>query len=242
MLAGRAGRATMAVGINYSKWDALDVSDSEEEAEPDRASSRTALAQQHRELTEAAAAQQRLRQLINEHASGKPLEPPEEIRDILDEPLWCDEPGSVGGASAGAPHRADEQNDPGRAAGHGAAAHESSGQGSSNGIGTPSSKAVALAPASTGTLATTRRRGFADWDKLKLEDSDEEERAEKKESGETRPPAEVDKLRQLMQLQEGLSKMRTDREQRHKKIQQHEERILERDSRFGSSTAAENMD
>jgi hypothetical protein len=229
----------MAVGINYSKWDALDVSDSEEDAEPDRASSRAALAQQHRELTEAAAAQQRLRQLISEHASGKPLEPPEEIRDILDEPLWCDEPGSVGGETAGAPHRADALHDQGRAAGHGAAVRESTGQGTCG--DTPSSKAAAPAPASAGTLATTRRRDFADWDKLKLED-DDEDRAETKESVETRPPAEVDKLRQLMALQEGLSKMRKDRELRHKKIQQHEQRILERDSRFGSSPAADSTD
>ena len=46
----------MAVGINYSKWDTLDVSGSEDE-EGDGELSKTALIQQHRELTEASEAQ-----------------------------------------------------------------------------------------------------------------------------------------------------------------------------------------
>ena len=52
-----------------------------------------------------------------------------------------------------------------------------------------------------------------------------------------KPPAEVEKLRQLMQLQEGLNKMRKDREDRHKKIEQHEQRILERDSRYKADSS-----
>ena len=62
-------------GINYSKWDSLEVSDSEDEED---AASRAVLAQEHREMEEAAASQRKLRELITEHESGKPLEPPED--------------------------------------------------------------------------------------------------------------------------------------------------------------------
>jgi hypothetical protein len=73
-----------------------------------------------------------------------------------------------------------------------------------------------------------KRRDFADWDKLKLDGSDSDETRVVTEVP-ARPPAEIEKMRQLMQLQEGLSKMRKEREQRQQKIREMEQRILERD-------------
>ena len=205
----------MAAGINYSKWDSLEVSDSEDDEE---ATSKAALVQQHCEMEQAAAAQRKLRELIDEHKSGKPLEPPEEVRDILDEPLWCDEPRDAAAPANAKGERAHAQHagvdpTPARSRQDGGAAVQ----------------ALAGAPGSMQQArAGGKRRDFADWDKLKLDGSDSDETRVVTEVP-ARPPAEIEKLRQLMQLQEGLSKMRKDREQRQQKILEMEQRILERD-------------
>jgi hypothetical protein len=190
------------MAVDYSKWDALDVSDSEEEQEDDSASGRAALAQQHRELTEAAAAQQRLRELINEHKSGKPLEPPEEVRDILDAPLWCDEPLNISAPSSRYASDAPLHEGPTPLQQEAAAARCTD----AGDVQASTKTCAATAPASAGSLATVpkagRRRDFADWDKLKLDDSDEEgARVDELSEGRVgcKPPAEVEKLRQLMQ-------------------------------------------
>jgi len=215
--AGADGREDMA-GINYSKWDSLEVSDSEDEED---AASRAVLAQEHREMEEAAASQRKLRELITEHESGKPLEPPEEVRDILEEPLWCDEPGSVGVPADVAHQRA----------GAGADQAAASARQDGGGAGAPQTGAPGAGRSSAGGVpparAAGKRRDFADWDKLTLDDSDGE--ADVVAETPPRPPAEVEKMRQLMQLQEGLSKMRKDRELRQQQIREREQRILERD-------------
>jgi hypothetical protein len=153
----------MAAGINYSKWDSLEVSDSEDEEE---ATSKAALVQQHCEIEQTAAAQRKLRELIDEHNSGKPLEPPEEVRDILEEPLWCDEPRDAAAPANAARERAHAQ----RAGGDTTPAR-------SRQDGGTAVQALAGAPGSMQQARTGRkRRDFADWDKLKLDDSESDEK------------------------------------------------------------------
>ncbi len=204
--AARRHGPAMAAGINYSKWDSLEVSDSEDEEE---ATSKAALVQQHCEIEQTAAAQRKLRELIDEHNSGKPLEPPEEVRDILEEPLWCDEPRDAAAPANAARERAHAQ----RAGGDTTPAR-------SRQDGGTAVQALAGAPGSMQQARTGRkRRDFADWDKLKLDDSESDEKrvvaaARPRAAPEHLPAPEIEKMRQLMQLQEGLSKMRKDREQR----------------------------
>jgi hypothetical protein len=215
-----------ALGFNYSKWDSLDVSDSEDEDGKDTA----AILQQQREISEAADAQQKLRALINEHQSGKPLEPPDEVKDILDEPLWCDQPGNVSAAEAADQGPAESSHQQG-------AGQQAAAPGGGGGASAFSKKTVAPVSACAAVAevprARAQRRDFSDWDKLKLDDSDSDDVADKGEGGRGvgagKPPEEVEKLRQLMQLQEGLNKMKEDRERRHALIQRREQRILERD-------------
>ena len=219
--AARRHGPAMAAGINYSKWDSLEVSDSEDEEE---ATSKAALVQQHCEIEQTAAAQRKLRELIDEHNSGKPLEPPEEVRDILEEPLWCDEPRDAAAPANAARERAHAQ----RAGGDTTPAR-------SRQDGGTAVQALAGAPGSMQQARTGRkRRDFADWDKLKLDDSESDEKrvvaaARPRAAPEHLPAPEIEKMRQLMQLQEGLSKMRKDREQRQQKIREMEQRIQERD-------------
>jgi len=238
----------MATGLNYSKWDGLEVSDEDEDGDEDRAG----LVQQHRELSEATDAQQKLRKLLNDtkaaQQSGKPLEPPEEVRDILAEPLWCDDPrnkdahGIAHGNAEAASRRP-------KVSAHQPVAlqvtDEPGGAEHAEIFSQPS--ASRAEDTMKKTSCSSKRRGFAEWDKLKLDESDDEEgKEEAAEVGRggsgsgaggggevvravARPPAEVKKLQQLMQLQEGLSKMRKDREDRHKQIAMRENRILQRD-------------
>ena len=227
----------MALGINYSKWDSLDVSGSEDE-EGDGELSKAALIQQHRELTEASEAQQKLRKHIAEldeaHRGGKQLEPPEELRDILEEPFWCDAEGNIGGnqnvqrTSVSTEHQNGKEQQ--RA--------EKKGVGSDDPTEPISSKPSCPddAAPSIVNLGAGKRRDFSEWDKLKLEDDSEGEEGKMEQK---KTPAEVEKLRQLIQLQEGLNKMRKDREESQKKVQLLEKRMLERDGNSGMSQKEE---
>ena len=207
----------MVKGINYSKWDNLEVSDSEDEED---AHSREMLKTQHKEVEEAADAQRKLRELINEHQSGKPLEAPEEVRDILNEPFWCDEPEKMAAevAARRASPNCEVADQPTSSTDKGAASVSRSQVSESSVKATADVKVVP---------SGGRRRDFADWDKLKLdEDSDDESKLPQQAA---KPPDAVEKVQQLMQLQEGLNKMRKDREERQRQIQEREQRILERD-------------
>jgi len=232
-LAACQKRKIMAVGINYAKWDSLDVSGSEDE-EDDGEFSKAALIQQHRELTEASEAQQKLRKHIADldeaHRGGKQLEPPEELRDILEEPFWCDAEGNIGGNQDVQRNSASTEHQNGK----GQQRAATKGAGSDDPAEPISSKPSCPddAAPSIVNLAPGKRRDYSEWDKLKLED-DSEEVGGKVEQKKT--PAEVEKLRQLIQLQEGLNKMRKDREESQKKVQLLEKRMLERDGNSGMS-------
>jgi hypothetical protein len=209
----------MAIGINYSKWDTISVSNSEDEEDDD---SKATLLQRHRDLEEVAESQKKLRTLIDEHQSGKPLEPPEEIRDILAEPFWCDEPGDID-AEVQKLRQSDHLN------GSEQQPVEQAKTDTCKCIQTLPKDVVSAGRSSSAAANRGKRRDFADWDKLKLDDTDDE--GEEGKESQKPPPAEVEKLRQLMQLQEGLNKMRKDREERQRQIQLREQRILEREQR-----------
>ena len=238
---GRSRHSVAMAGISYAKWDALSVSNSEEEPDgDDRLESRAGLAEEHRKLAELVESQQKLRALIDEHKSGKPLQPPEEVRDILEAPLWCDEPDAY--REWEAKHLAKTR---GRVALQtttpaGASGQPRAGEGAHAGEGgvappAPSSAGAAGTGKSAATTAVAhraKRRDFAEWDKLKLDDdADDEEGNQDKVGSSDTQPAEAEKLRQLMQLQDGLQKMRKAREERHRQIHLREQRIADREKR-----------